>query len=311
MLQLRGAEQEQLFYMARQLREQHCGNRAVVRGVIEITNACVVNCDYCPMRAGNKIDRYFLNADAILDICKNIRDAGINVVFLQAGEVPGTTKTVSSLIPKIRNLFEDKVEILLCLGNKSYEEYESLKSLGADSYILKFETSNPDLYQALKSEKFEERVACLNSLKALDFKVGTGFIANIPGQSLDDLVGDILFASSAATEMVSVSPFIPAEGTPLRESPAADFDVTLNALAILRILNPRALIPTVSALEQIQTDGQYLGLMAGANVITINFSPSSQTSNYLIYGKGRFVVKAKHAFEVLSRAKLETDREIY
>ncbi len=310
MLQFRGADQEQLFSMARQLRNEHCGNRAVVRGVIEITNACVVNCDYCPMRSGNKIDRYFLSEEAILDICKDIRDLGVNVVFLQAGEVPGTTKLVSSLIPKIRKLFEDKVEILLCLGNKPFEEYERFKQLGADSYILKFETSNRNLYQSLKSEDFADRLDCLRSLKTIGYNVGTGFMANIPGQNFDDLVEDIVFSANAETAMISVSPFIPAEGTPLQASAAADFDLTLNALAILRILRPDTLIPSVSAFEQIRPDGQYLGFMAGANVITINFSPESKKSNYLIYGKGRFVVKSNHAMEVLKRANLKADLAI-
>lgn len=307
MLQFRGLDQERLHKTARGLREQHFGARIVVRAVIEITNACIVNCSYCPMRSDNKIDRYYLSEAVILGICKEIKKIGIKVVFLQAGEVPGTTKATISLIPKIRDLFQGNVEILLCLGNKSYEEYLALKNCGANSYILKFETSNTDLYQSLKDENIQDRLECLKNLQSLDYKVGTGFIANLPGQGLDGLVEDIVFASNADTEMVSVSPFIPAVGTPLQSSPTADFNVTLNALAILRILNPKSLIPTVSALEQMQEDGQYLGIMAGANVITINFSPTNQMSNYPIYGKDRFIVKPSHVFNILKRANLVAD----
>ena len=120
MLMMRGDDQHMLFEKARAVRDQHFNRTAIVRGVIEITNACAVNCDYCPMRADNKIDRYYLKSNEILEACNQIYKSGIRVVFLQAGEVGGTTRSVAELIPKIRALFNDKVEILLCLGNKTY-----------------------------------------------------------------------------------------------------------------------------------------------------------------------------------------------
>src|SRR5260221_6516872 len=160
-LQVRGAEQEQLFAIARAAREQVFGRRVVVRGLIEVTNLCRVNCEFCPMRRDNtKQNTIFqLNEEQILETAARIRDAGINIVFLQAGEVPRTTQLVGNALPKIRKMFSGPVEFLLCLGNKTEEEYAFLKAQGATSYILKHETSDPELNARMPHASFAEPMA--------------------------------------------------------------------------------------------------------------------------------------------------------
>jgi biotin synthase len=75
-------------------------------------------------------------------------------------------------------------------------------------------------------------------------------------------------------------------------------------MALWRIMLGTPLIPTVSALEKLQVGGQLLGLNAGANVITINFTPRYWREKYGIYSRERFVVSSNHAFELIERAGL-------
>jgi biotin synthase len=75
-------------------------------------------------------------------------------------------------------------------------------------------------------------------------------------------------------------------------------------IATMRIVNPEWLIPTVSALEQQSAGGQGAGLRAGANVITVNFTPPEQRRNYLIYGGTRHIVEIEHARRQLDTAGL-------
>ena len=84
-----------------------------------------------------------LGASCNLSAAPAIRDAGINVVVFQGAEVPQTTSLLSEVLPKIRELFEDRVEVLLGSGVKSEAEYRRLKERGADTYILKHETATP------------------------------------------------------------------------------------------------------------------------------------------------------------------------
>ena len=41
--------------------------------------------------------------------------------------------------------------VTLCVGERRREEYELWKEAGADRYLLKIETSDPDLYRAVAS----------------------------------------------------------------------------------------------------------------------------------------------------------------
>ena len=76
-------------------------------------------------------------------------------------------------------------------------------------------------------------------------------------------------------------------------------------MAIFRILFPRALVPTVSAMEKLRKGGQLDGLNAGANVITINFTPQDCRDKYAIYSaKDRFVVNTDHAHQIIGDAGL-------
>jgi biotin synthase len=132
----------------------------------------------------------------------------------------------------------------------------------------------------------------------------------LPHQTLDMLVDDIRLALEIRPDFVSSSPFIPNENTPLESLPYGNLNYTLNTMAIYRIALKTPLIPTVSALEKIQPGGQLMGFNAGANVITINFTPKNFQEKYLIYSQKRFVVRLDHALEILRQAGLKVDELI-
>ena len=52
-------------------------------------------------------------------------------------------------------------------------------------------------------------------------------------------------------------------------------------------------------------------LRAGANVMTVNFTPDEQRDRYLIYGRDRFVVRRDYAGEVIARAGLTRSGSVF
>ena len=76
-------------------------------------------------------------------------------------------------------------------------------------------------------------------------------------------------------------------------------------MAICRILLRTCLIPSVSALEKIKLGAQLRGLNAGANVMTINFTPPQYRVKYSIYSKQRFIVSLDHALNTARSAGLK------
>ena len=305
-IQARGAAQRELFERARQVRDATQGNRLNIRGVVELSNNCAENCLYCAMRRDNRsLHRYTLDEGTILSVADRIVEAGIPTVFLQSGESAKCGQLLEDVIPKIYQ--KHSCSIILCAGKKDFETYRRYKEAGADGYILKFEAANPALYENSTGASHAERLRCIQNIRLAGMKLGTGNIAGLPNQTIDDIVEDIFLAMELSPDFVSVSPFVPNNGTPYESAAKGDIDLTLNIMAVWRIVFPGALIPTVSALEYIHPDGQAAGLNAGANVITVNFTPKESRDKYAIYAKDRFVVNIDHAHKSADRAGMVLD----
>lgn len=302
-----GEAQKALHERAYAAKRSVYGDRVIVRGVVEVTNVCRMNCDYCPMRRDNAENNtaYSLSKEELLASCENIRSHGIDVILLQGGEVQETTGLMTESLPEIRKMFDGRVEIILCLGCKSAENLRAFRESGATGYILKHETCDGALHKKLRHISFQKRLDCLNDLFSLGYKVGTGIISSLPGQTVESMVQDIILTGSLGAHMASVSPFIAARNTPLQDEADGSLDLALNIVATMRCLYPNLLIPAVSAFSKLDPAGQYLGLMAGANTLTINFSPKDKLDSYLIYGKDRFVIKEQFVLDLLRKAGAE------
>ena len=311
-LQARGDKQRDLFQAALAIKRQTFGDEVVLRGVIEVTNACRVNCDYCPMRRDNHniTERFFLGAPEIVARAEAIHAAGINVILLQGGETPKAAELVLDAVPGIVDRFEGAVEIILNLGSLGKSFYDRAVAAGASSYILKHETSDAERHRHLRHEDLSARLQEWQLARDAGLIMGTGIISGLPGQTYDELTAEILLLRDLAPEMISVSPFVPAPHTPMSEVPMGDVDDALNFLALTRIEHPRAQIPSVSALEKNAAGGQLAGISAGASVMTVNFT-GEMSQKYHIYGAERFVVGLDHVRRTLATAGARPRRSIY
>ncbi len=302
LLYAKGERQEELFAVARRVRKEAGADTVHLRGVVEISNHCQKKCDYCAMRVNNRdLERSRVSEETVMELATAITEMGIKTVFLQAGQEPGIDKMVDSVIPKIRKM---GAEVLLCLGEKTQEIYNRWAALGATSYILKFEIADDQFYREVIHAEPAKRKQALKWLQESGLKVGTGNIMGLPNQTIQHILADLRYAIQVKPDFVSSSPFIPNEDTPLEDDGCGDVDMTLNLMAIWRIALRTPLIPTVSALERIRARGQLEGLEAGANVITINFTPKSMRDKFQIYSDHRFIVSMTHATSIVEEAGL-------
>ena len=66
-LNFQGKEQEELWLTARNIRNNTIGNKVYLRGLIEFSNICRCQCNYCGLRAPNKtIERYSIKPEDIV-----------------------------------------------------------------------------------------------------------------------------------------------------------------------------------------------------------------------------------------------------
>lgn len=262
------------------------GHNIYIRGLIEVSNYCRNNCYYCGIRKGNPLaKRYRLNLEDILDCCSQGYDLGFRTFVLQGGEDPVMTNDkIEQIIKEIRIRYPD-CAITLSLGEKSYETYEHFYKAGANRYLLRHETYDLDHYQQLHPKEMsgENRIQCLRNLKTIGFQTGTGIMVGSPGQTIEHLIADIRFIEEFKPQMIGMGPFLPHQDTPFAASPPGSLELTLLLLSIFRLIHPKALIPSTTALASLSPDGRIKGILAGANVVMPNLSPTTTRHKYALY----------------------------
>lgn len=275
-----------LFERARAVRHQYYSNKVYIRGLIELTNYCKNDCLYCGIRRSNtRASRYRLDKEEILDCCETGYALGFRTFVLQGGEDGHYTDAVlTDIISGIHARYPD-CAITLSLGEKSYDSYLAYFKAGANRYLLRHETADPDHYKMLHppSLSWENRKRCLYDLKAIGYQVGTGFMVGSPYQTAGHLAQDLLFIHDLQPQMVGIGPFIPHKDTPFRDHKAGTAALTLFMIGLLRLMLPGALIPATTALGTIDPRGREQGILAGANVVMPNLSPVSVRDKYTLY----------------------------
>jgi len=276
---------QKLFDYARRTRDRYYGNKVYMRGLIEFSNICRMNCLYCGIRAGNsKAERYRLSEEEIFECCREGYALGYRTFVLQSGEDPWyTADRVVSIIARIKKSFPDAA-ITLSIGERDDDEYRAFFEAGAERYLLRHETASKSLYERLHpGASFDNRRRCLWVLKEIGYQVGAGFIVGLPGQTKQDLVEDLLFLKQLNPHMIGIGPFIPHKETPLGKEKAGTVEDTLVMVALARLLVPDCLLPATTAMGTLHPRGRELALMAGANVVMPNLSPVWARPKYELY----------------------------
>lgn len=277
---------------------EHCGDTVRLRGLIEFSNRCTSDCYYCGIRRSNRAPkRYTLRRDEIVETARWCGEQGYGSVVLQSGErrdakfMRFIADTVRAIKDATRSdALPHGVGITLCVGEQSEETYREWFDAGAHRYLLRMETSSPRLFAELhpENQRYESRVKCLKTLKAIGYRVGTGVMIGLPGQTVDDLVDDLLFFRDIGADMIGMGPYIPhAQAVLPGEAPipeaATRLQLALRMIAATRLLLPNINIAATTALQTLAPDGRELGLRFGANVIMPQATPLRVRREYTLY----------------------------
>ena len=279
-------------------RKDHVGAAVHLRGLIEISNHCVRQCAYCGLGAANlELTRYRMTRDEILDCARRAVRFGYGTVVMQAGEDYGIAADwLAEVVRAIKS--ETPLAVTLSMGERPDAELALWREAGADRYLLRFETSDPVLYERIHPSlpnRKSDRVAILGTLRRLGYETGSGVMIGIPGQTYGSLARDIALFGALDLDMIGVGPYIAHPGTPLGSGavtlPDAGGDqvpnteaMTYKVVALTRLTCPEANIPSTTALATInKTSGRELGLSRGANVVMPNLTPVEYRALYEIY----------------------------
>jgi biotin synthase len=289
---------EELWRNADEVRRKNVGDAVYLRGLVEVSNICARDCGYCGIRSGNSaVTRYRMASDEIMECARLAVGFGYGTLVLQAGEDYGIkTEWLSGLIRRIKD--ETALAITLSLGEREDHELVDWRRAGADRYLLRFETSNRELYDRIHPPlpgRNSDRFQILRRLREIGYEVGSGIMVGIPGQTHEDLADDILLFREYDIDMIGIGPYIPHPETPLGQTgsllPVSPADqvaatelMTCKVVALTRILCPLINIPSTTALATInRSEGREHGLSRGANICMPNLTPRRYRELYEIY----------------------------
>lgn len=271
---------------ARNAAQRIYGNKVYIRGLIEFTNYCKNDCFYCGIRRSNRCaKRYRLSEEQILSCCAEGYALGFRTFVLQGGEDSYfTDERICTLVSEIKRNYPD-CAVTLSIGEKERESYQAYFDAGADRYLLRHETANEEHYKRMHPAEMSlaNRKRCLRDLKEIGYQTGCGFMVGSPGQTVKTLYDDLMFIEELQPEMVGIGPFIPQKDTPFGDEKAGTMELTLRLLSIIRLLHPKVLLPSTTALGTIHPQGREKGILAGANVVMPNLSPVNVREKYKLY----------------------------
>ncbi|MBQ2756201.1 MAG: [Oscillospiraceae bacterium] len=277
-----------------------------IRGLIEVSNICKNDCLYCGIRRSNReCERYRLTPEQILQCCREGYELGFRTFVMQGGEdAYFTDERLCALISDIKSAYPD-CAVTLSLGERSRESYQRLFDAGADRYLLRHETADELHYSKLHPQELTltNRIGCLRELKDIGFQVGCGFMVGSPFQTNETIAKDLKFIEEFKPDMCGIGPFIPHRDTPFRDHPAGSVDFTCYLLSIIRLIHPPVLLPATTALGTLEPNGREKGILAGANVVMPNLSPSDVRNKYELYNN-----KLSSGGESAQRIKELSDR---
>ncbi|MCK4259276.1 MAG: [FeFe] hydrogenase H-cluster radical SAM maturase HydE [Halanaerobiales bacterium] len=277
-------DKEKIFRLAGELTLKNLGPEIHLRGIVEFSNYCCRNCNYCGLRLDNeKLVRYRMSPEEIVAQSEEVADLGLGTVVLQSGEDYWYTKDmITDIIREIKA--KTDLAITLSLGERKFDELKAWREVGADRYLLKQETVNSTIFKEIKPDsRYEERFEVLEHLADLGYQVGSGGMIGLPGQLIEDLADDLIYIREKPVGMAGFGPFISHGDTPFSMLPNGDGELTLLLLAVARIVLKKVFLPATTALETLIPDGRQKAIKTGANVIMPNMTPLKYRKLYEIY----------------------------
>lgn len=146
---------EEIFSIAKSIKEKIYGNRIVMFAPLYLSNYCVNGCVYCPYHAKNKrIPRKKLTQEEIIAEVTALQDMGHKRLALEAGEDP-RNNPIEYILESIKTIYSIRHRngairrVNVNIAATTVDNYRKLKDAGIGTYILFQETYHKQNYEKL------------------------------------------------------------------------------------------------------------------------------------------------------------------
>ena len=146
---------EQVYALAKQIKQDFYGNRIVMFAPLYLSNYCINGCLYCPYHLKNKrIPRKKLTQEEIRAEVIALQDMGHKRLALELGEDP-VHNPIEYVLESIKTIYSvhlkngDIRRVNVNIAATTVENYRKLKEAGIGTYILFQETYHKESYEQL------------------------------------------------------------------------------------------------------------------------------------------------------------------
>ncbi|MCL2358053.1 MAG: [FeFe] hydrogenase H-cluster radical SAM maturase HydG [Defluviitaleaceae bacterium] len=151
-LLLAGAENDELFALAGEIKRRFYGSRIVLFAPLYLSDYCVNTCTYCPFHAGSNMPRKKLSRDEIETQVRALLEMGHKRVVIEAGDHPehNTIDYITDAIDAIYGVRHENGAIRrinVNIGASDVETYAKLKAANIGTYTLFQETYDRERYE--------------------------------------------------------------------------------------------------------------------------------------------------------------------
>lgn len=246
---------EEMFKLAKKIKQQFYGNRIVMFAPLYLSNYCVNGCVYCPYHSVNKhIARKKLTQEEIRREVIALQDMGHKRLALETGEDP-INNPLEYVLESIETIYGIKHKngairrVNVNIAATTVENYTKLKDAGIGTYILFQETYHKKNYEELhpfgpKSDYCYHTEAMDRAMEGGIDDVGCGVLFGL-NMYRYDFVGLLMHAEHLEAAMgvgphtISVPRIRPADDIdPGTFSNAISDDIFAKIVAVLRIAVP-------------------------------------------------------------------------
>jgi len=242
-----------LLYAAYQPRARHFGRKVMVQILNNIQSGlCPEDCSYCSQSRDSTaaIRKYSLKSDdEIFAGAEHAAHAGATrycMALSGRGPTLPRTRKLATLIRQLKDRYP--IELCLSMGLVDEEQAQILADAGLDRLNHNLNTSEEHYGKICSTHTYADRTRTLEVASKCGIETCSGFILGM-GESSGDVVELAFRLRELEVPSIPVNFLIPIDGNPLKGDGSLTPERCLRALALVRLINPRAEIRAAGGRE--------------------------------------------------------------
>ncbi len=254
-------------------RANHTPNEMQMCTLLSIkTGGCTEDCGYCSQSLHNDAElekEVLLKTEEVLDQARKAKESG-STRFCMGAAWPKVLdgRAFDRVCDMVQGVTDMGMEACVTLGMLSEPQAVRLKEAGLKAYNHNLDTSREFYDKVVSTRNYDDRLDTLKNVAKAGIASCCGGILGL-GESDDDRISLLhtLANLNPQPESVPINMLVPVEGTPMAENEMLDIFDWIRAIAVARILMPKAMVRLSAGRLTISKEAQAMAFMAGANAI--------------------------------------------